>query len=397
MTTARCTKCILPHSVSPVNDEGVCQLCASYENTVDWQKLESDFQEIVKGLKAKGRKYDCMVALTGGKDSSFVLHYMKNVSKTRPLAYTWDNGLIRGGAWKNIKNGLIKTGVDHEIVKFDPELFQKCLRATFREYERSCFCPIFVIATAIPVAVKHKLPAIITGFSEGQRELDHSFTLPDKASHLENIKQFHRVWSKVFEEAIAAHEDEETTAKIMQSMFGPLEECLKTHTDPEDYPAIIPLANYVLWMEREKLEKTIAENIGWQRPCDTFVHSSCIIEPIKGYLEFTGGMSEIYHELSNIVRGGYMTREAAMHDITTMNLSDKEPKELDFFLNFLALPKDDFRNIVIQGPKKKFLVEGVDNGNITGKDIVKSVAWCYGVKQQKVNYSPVTEKEEVLV
>lgn len=388
MTIERCTKCILPHSVSPVNEEGVCQLCSSHEGNPDWQKLEADFQEIARDLKAKGNKYDCMVALTGGKDSSFVLHYMKNVCQTNPLAYTWDNGLIRDTAWRNINNALERTDIDHEIVKYDPVLFQKLLRATFREYERTCFCPIFVYATSIPVAVKNKVPAIITGFSEGQRELDHTFTIPDKAGHLESIKQLYKVWYKIFEEAVYAQEDKETAAKIMNQIFGPLEECLETHTDPEDYPAIIPLANYVLWMERDKLERTLFDKIGWQPPTNTFVHSSCLIEPIKGYLEFKGGMSEIYHELSSIIRGGYMTREDAMHDIEKFNLRDEEPQVLDLFLDFLSLPKNEFRQIVKQGPKKRFLVDGVDNGKITGQEIRQTVAWCFGCKQQHVNYSP---------
>ncbi|MEN8141412.1 MAG: hypothetical protein ABFR97_09345 [Thermodesulfobacteriota bacterium] len=397
MTIERCKKCILPHSVSPVNDEGLCEQCATYENTTDWPALEGEFKGIVADLKAKGRKHDCMVTLTGGKDSSFVLHYMKNICDSNPLAFTWDNGLIREESWRNIHSALAKTGLDHEIVKFDPELWQRTLRATFRQYQRSCWCPIFVMATAIPVAVKNKVPAIITGFSEGQRELDHTFQIPEATSHLESIKHFYDVWSNVFADAVKAQEDPETAEKIMEQLFGPLKECLETYTDPADYPAIIPLANYTLWMEREKLEATLAESIGWQRPCDTFVHSSCIIEPVKGYLEFKGGMSEIYHELSNIVRGGYMTRDAAMYDISTMNLCDEEPQELDHFLRFIDIDKDEFSQIVKDGPKHKFLVQGVADGRIAGPTIAKTVAWIYGTRQQKVNYSPVAKKKSEAV
>lgn len=386
MSLERCAQCVLPARTAPINKEGLCPFCAGGGKAPDWKKLEADFQKIVTSLKSRGGKYDCLVPLNGGKNSSFVFHYMRNVCKTNPLAFTWDNDLIREGAWKNIKTALSKTGTDHEIIRYDPNLWRTTLRATFREYERTCWCPIFVIASAIPVAVKHKIPAIITGFSEGYRQCTHNFSIPDKKQNMEEIKTFLKVWSKVFEEAISAHEDAATTAKILDHLFGPLAECLK-NTEPEDFPVLVPLSNYVNWMDHEQLAQTLSENIGWVKPTDVF-HSSCNIEPMKGYLEFLTGIDEIHSELSNIIRSGHMTRDQALKELELLNVHAKEPKEMQHFVDFLSIQPTEFHEIIAQGPKKIIFMQGVDGGKISPQDIMKSVAWLFQCQTHDADYAP---------
>jgi hypothetical protein len=386
MDMERCKKCVLPVSSVAVNEQGVCQLCASYHEKTDWKKLEADLQNIVQNLKkSKHGKYDCLVPLTGGKDSSFVLHYTRNVCGLTPLAFTWDNGLIRDLAQENIKSAVKKLGLDHEVVAYDPEHWKRAMRASLRDVKRVCWCPVFVYSSAIPVAVKHKIPVIFTGFSEGQRGIDHTFTIPDKEKNLEDIKTYYRVWEAVFGKCISAYENEEMTAKIMDTLFGRLGDYLKTHKDPADYPVVIPLSNYVSWFKRGELVQTLEQNLGWKRPADSFVHSSCLIEPIKGYLEFKGKMDEIHHELSYLVRGGFMKREEAMKDLDAMNVNDREPSVMKPFAEFLSMPEDVIRTVIDNDPKWKPFATGVA-GKASGKEVRDSVAWMMGNREQLVDY-----------
>ncbi|MEN8141415.1 MAG: hypothetical protein ABFR97_09360 [Thermodesulfobacteriota bacterium] len=390
MSLDRCKKCVLPATTTPLNDEGLCPFCAMEIPGPDWRQLEEDFAGIVTSLKGKGGGYDCLVPLNGGKNSSFVFNYMQNSCQTKTLAFTWDNDLIRQGAWDNIRNAVAKTGVDHEVVRYEPDYWQRALRATMKEYERACWCPIFVIASAIPMAMKHKIPAIITGFSEGYRQGNHSFSIGDKEQNLAGIKHFLKVWTKVFEEAIREHEDEETTAKILDHFFGDLQRCVDNHSDPADFPALIPLSNYVNWMDHGANEEILAEGIGWEKPTDIF-HSSCRIEPMKGYLEYLTGIDEIHSELSGYIRAGHLSRDQALQELDLLNVHDREPKEVTEFADFLDMEPEEFRAIVKRGPNKIFFLNGVDNGNIPPQEIMKSVAWLFQCQSQAVDYAPKTE------
>lgn len=375
----------MPVSAVKVNRDGVCRLCASHGGKTDWDRLEADFARIADGLKMRGGRYDCMVPITGGKDSSFVLHYVRNVRGLNPLAFTWDNGMIRKSAWRNIERAVKAMGIDHEVVKFDPDYWKRTLRATLRQIEKVCFCPMFVLLSGIPVAVKHGIPAIITGFSEGQRGLDHSFTVPEKEQNLKDIRKLHEVWPPLFRQCVAAHEDADTTEKIMDNFFGPMERCLAEHAGPDAYPVVIPLANYVNWMKRRELENILNKSFGWRKAARAFVHTSCFIEPVKGYLEFTGNMNEIHHELSYLVRGGFMTRGEALAELDAMNVNGREPEAAKLFVDFLSISIEEFREIVRKGPPLKVLGE---MEGITPRDILGTVAWCMGNKDQIVDYAP---------
>ena len=115
----RCTRCILPETIPFIrfDSEGVCQKCRSYENLKfhGRKKLE----EILKRSKPSIEGNNCLVALSGGRDSSYGLYYLTKEIGFKPVAYTYDWGLVTDLARRNISRLCAKLGVEHILVSAD--------------------------------------------------------------------------------------------------------------------------------------------------------------------------------------------------------------------------------------------------------------------------------------
>ena len=97
----RCKKCLYPETTKPFihfDDEGVCSGCRVSEEKerIDWDSREESLKQLVAPYKTNNT-YDCIIPVSGGKDSTFQVHYVVNVLKLRPLLVTFnhlDNSLV---------------------------------------------------------------------------------------------------------------------------------------------------------------------------------------------------------------------------------------------------------------------------------------------------------------
>ncbi len=114
----RCTKCILPKTMPFIyfDENGICNFCKLH--TPPSHKGKAALQKHVDRFR-KRDKPDCIVALSGGRDSSYGLHYVKNVLKMNPIAYTYDWGMITDTARRNQARLVGAMGVEHIIVSAD--------------------------------------------------------------------------------------------------------------------------------------------------------------------------------------------------------------------------------------------------------------------------------------
>ena len=95
-----CKVCLMDGTVPSLvlNKKNQCQYCEIYYKLSDEYPLNSltaqKLNNIVKKIKISGRgkKYDCVCGISGGRDSSYTLYYIKEVLGLRPLAVHYDNG-----------------------------------------------------------------------------------------------------------------------------------------------------------------------------------------------------------------------------------------------------------------------------------------------------------------
>jgi len=115
----RCTRCILPETVPHVNfdAEGVCSFCRNWK-PIQPKGVEA-LERFVEPYRSKDGSPDVIVALSGGRDSSYGLHYVKTVLGMNPVAFTYDWGLVTDLARRNCARVCGKLGVEHIIRSAD--------------------------------------------------------------------------------------------------------------------------------------------------------------------------------------------------------------------------------------------------------------------------------------
>ncbi|MBN2303329.1 MAG: hypothetical protein JXQ72_02555 [Anaerolineae bacterium] len=112
----RCTRCVLPETMPFIefDDDGVCNYCRDYR-PIDYKGLDA-LAEMLKPYRKTDGSPDCLVPLSGGRDSSYVLHFLKTVVGMNPLSYTYDWGMVTDLARRNQMRLCGKLGVEHILV-----------------------------------------------------------------------------------------------------------------------------------------------------------------------------------------------------------------------------------------------------------------------------------------
>jgi len=112
-----CKTCIIPDSF-PNSDfqDGVCCFCRNYENSPRILKHYLGEIKLLELLSSgKNKRYDCVVPLSGGKDSSYVLFYIVKELKLKPLAVFFDNGFSSDVGKRNVLELCRQLNVDLSI------------------------------------------------------------------------------------------------------------------------------------------------------------------------------------------------------------------------------------------------------------------------------------------
>src|SRR5438445_5760758 len=168
-----CTRCGLASSLpgSSYDAEGVCNFCRAYATYADraqaYFKTPDELKALVAQMKAaRTGDYDCLVLLSGGKDSTYMLYQLCGLG-LKPLVFTLDNGFISEEAKGNIRRVVESLGVEL-VVGGTPHMnaiFVDSLKR-FANVCNGCFKTIYTLATNL--AHEKGIRYIVTGLSRGQ-------------------------------------------------------------------------------------------------------------------------------------------------------------------------------------------------------------------------------------
>jgi glucosamine--fructose-6-phosphate aminotransferase (isomerizing) len=115
----RCSRCILPASFPGISfdDSGVCSMCRGY-SPLHTRGCEA-LIEVLSRESSSGKPGRCLVALSGGRDSCFMLHYLKRELGLDVVAFTYDWGMVTDLARRNMSRMVSALGVEHILVSAD--------------------------------------------------------------------------------------------------------------------------------------------------------------------------------------------------------------------------------------------------------------------------------------
>jgi N-acetyl sugar amidotransferase len=154
------------------DDEGVCSACRAYERRkeIDWEKR---FEEL-KALCDKHRNtgpfgYDCMIAVSGGKDSHFQTHVMKERMGMNPLLVSVEDNFPMTEAGKNnLRNISEVFGCDLITIKPNIRVQKRLTRKLFENYGKpTWYIDRLIYTYPLHMAAKFKIPLLVYGENVG--------------------------------------------------------------------------------------------------------------------------------------------------------------------------------------------------------------------------------------
>lgn len=190
---ASCRRCLITTAVPGVtlSAQGICHLCEAYAAQPPGERearlrleREADLERALEACRGQGA-FDCLVPFSGGKDSTYLLHLLKERYRLRVLAFTVDIN-IPPLAWENIERTLGVLGIDHLAYRPPSGFYEKLFRYLLRNQEPRgavytlsyVYAPLFE-GDAIRVAVEKGIPLVLAGYSPGQPDpgrMDYEFS-----------------------------------------------------------------------------------------------------------------------------------------------------------------------------------------------------------------------------
>ena len=136
-----CTHCVMDSSDRNLvlDENGVCERCREYESSIlpSWnhgEGHEEELRNLIANIKRKGegKAYDCILGLSGGLDSCYMLHLAVTQWGLRPYVFHIDAGWNLPVAMSNITKMCDKLGVELHVEKMDWEEMRQMQLAFFR-------------------------------------------------------------------------------------------------------------------------------------------------------------------------------------------------------------------------------------------------------------------------
>ena len=170
-----CVRCVMPDTRPGIrfNEEGVCSACLAYERrkSVDWNSRWKEFQALCdryRGMNGDG--YDCAIAVSGGKDSHFQVHLMKEVMRMNPILFTVEDNFPMTEAGKhNLRNISEEFGCPLVSLKPNIRAQTKLMRYMFETYGKpTWFIDRQIYVYPLLMSLKFNTPLLVYGENVSQ-------------------------------------------------------------------------------------------------------------------------------------------------------------------------------------------------------------------------------------
>lgn len=164
-----CTKCVMPDTRPGIKfTGGVCSACLAYEKRkeINWESRWKEFEEICSKYRGmNGDGYDCAIAVSGGKDSHYQVHLMKNEMHMNPILFSVEDNFPMTEAGKhNLQNISEEFGCNIISLKPDRKAQKKLMRYMFEKYGKpTWYIDRLIYTYPLMMAVKFNTPLLVYG------------------------------------------------------------------------------------------------------------------------------------------------------------------------------------------------------------------------------------------
>ena len=326
----RCTKCLLPETFPYIHYDGagVCNYCHSYQPkglTVD---KRPQLEEVLKDYRRNDGKQDCIVAFSGGRDSSYGLHLLVKEFGMTPLTFTYDWGLVTDLARRNIARMTGKLGVENILVSADIKMKRRNVRLNVEAWLKS---PRLGMIPLFMAGDKHFIAHVNT--IRRQTGIPCDIWMENKLENTDFKAGFAGIRPNFEKERI---DKQSTLAKFQMPLYymrnflanpGYLNASLPDtysafkayYTEPRE--VYLLLFDFIPWNE-ESLDRTLKDEYNWEISPDT-TSTWRIGDGTAAFYNYVYGLVAGFTEFdtfrSNQIREGMITREEGMAHVLREN------------------------------------------------------------------------------
>lgn len=370
-----CTRCILPDAgVNIVFDaEGVCNFCRTYDRygaaLRDLDALRPLLQD--RFDRVRGRyAYDCLVGLSGGKDSSYVAHRLVTEYKLKTLLVTYDNGFLTDFARENIRTVAETLGQDHLYLVPDPELYRPIYVSSVKRFAVPCVgCTFPGMVWIVKLAIEKQIPLLVHGRSPPQmfKDLTEGTIDPFLRVIWSNFKPHDPVANKalmmdVSRKMIRLSERFVREPRLKPKLRRTFQPDLETLRRAPEAPEMIGLFIYEPYDELGQMDVLEGE-LGWKRPPVTqlLTHQDCVVHDAVTYLyTLAYGQSMLAQELSTMIREASISREEALRRLEEeTTLRELSRASLEALCEMTGMTADEVLSAAVSVGRKAKLLKAV--------------------------------------
>ena len=356
----RCTRCILPETMPFIqfDEKGVCNYCRTYQKqTYKGKKALGEWAE-----KINRKNANCMVSFSGGRDSSYGLHYFVKELNLKPMTYCYDWGMVTDLARRNQSRMCSKLGVELILVSADIKKKRNNIRKNILAWMKKPnlgMIPIFMAGDkhffyyANKVSKGYGIEDILLASNPFEKTFFKSGFCgiqPDCLRMKQDTLDIERLPMKdVLKMGLYYLEQYGgNRAYINSSLIDTLTAAVSYYVIPHNY---FRLFDYIEW-EEEKINKVLLEEYDWEIANDT--KNTWRIgdgtAPFYNYIYcLIAGFSENDTLRSNQIREGMLTREEAL----ALVYQDNAPRweSMKWYFDVLNLDMQEILKGVFRMPR----------------------------------------------
>lgn len=338
-----CLRCCMPETAESLafDEMGMCQPCRSSEQKmhINWNEREEKLRELLEEYRSKdGENYDCIVPISGGKDSTFQVYVLTKRYGLKPLAVTFSHNWYTHTGKKNLQNAYDRFDIDHVIFTPRAAVINKLARKSLPLIGDSCWhCHAGVGAFPLQAAARFQVGLLIWGESVAENHGRATYAKPI----LFDRDYFTKISARFYAEQLV---DGDLSSYDVQPYVLPTHEQMEAGNVRG-----IHLGNYIFW-DDERQTEFVRDFWGWleddvEGAYKGFKSVECRMAGVHDYSKFIKrGFGRGTDQASLDVRAGLMTREEGFE--MAKRYDSERPAALDFYLQITGYTEEEFEKIL---------------------------------------------------
>ena len=340
-------------------ENGICAACRYHEykyNVVDWNSREEELLRLLDKHRSKNGSYDVVVPGSGGKDSAYVSHILKNKYGMNPLTVTWAPHSYTEIGWKNFIS-WIESGHDNVLITPDRSVHKKLTSLAFKNLLHP-FQPFIIGQKYVGprVAKEHGINLVFYGENqaEGGSNIDWNQKIMPSAFFKDSPDTTLRIGSLNTSEL-----SKQGIAESDLNLYKPLKNIskeLEVHF----------MSYYRRWVPQENYYYAV-ENCGFKdnsiRSEGTYSTYASLDDKIDGFHYYTTfikyGIGRASYDAASEIRNKHITREEGISLVKKFD-GEFPKKNFEFFLNYINIDQAEFYELIDKG-RSEHLWQRIDN------------------------------------